>query len=211
MSKKKITDLKFDDKNFNKGTQYGKHLMEKSLSKFGAGRSILIDKNNRIIAGNKTTENFGELGLEDVKIVETDGKTLIAVKRNDIDLDTPEGREFALADNQTAKTNIDFDFDYLESELGEDTMEEWGLTIEEEVDKMEDGDEIEIPQSVQLKPPMEYILIMADPNSIEWEDLKETLKLKMVRRGGYKKGSGFDAVSLERVIDWKDFKSRVLC
>ncbi len=43
----KITDLKFDDKNFNKGTQYGKSLMEKSLSKFGAGRSILIDKTIR--------------------------------------------------------------------------------------------------------------------------------------------------------------------
>ena len=132
MSKNKITDLKFDNKNFNKGTEYGKKLMEKSLSKFGAGRSILIDKNNRIIAGNKTTENFGELGLEDVKIVETDGRTLVAVKRNDIDLDTPEGREFALADNQTAKSNIDFDFDILEDELGEQTLQEWGLEPIEE-------------------------------------------------------------------------------
>jgi hypothetical protein len=125
----KITDLKFDDKNFNKGTQYGKKLMEQSLSKFGAGRSILIDKNNRIIAGNKTTENFGELGLEDVKIVETDGKTLIAVKRNDIDLSTPQGREFALADNQAAKTNIDFDFELLGSEFENNELEEWGLGI----------------------------------------------------------------------------------
>jgi len=125
----KITDLKFDDKNFNKGTQYGKKLMEQSLSKFGAGRSILIDKNNRIIAGNKTTENFGELGLEDVKIVETDGKTLIAVKRNDIDLSTPQGREFALADNQSAKTNIDFDFELLGSEFENNELEEWGLGI----------------------------------------------------------------------------------
>jgi len=101
--------------------------MEKSLSKFGAGRSILIDKNNRIIAGNKTTENFGELGFEDVKIVETDGKTLIAVKRNDIDLDSPEGRAFALADNQTAKTNIDFDFEVLENELDKSELEDWGI------------------------------------------------------------------------------------
>jgi len=126
----KITDLKFDDKNFNKGTQYGKSLMEKSLSKFGAGRSILIDKNNKIIAGNKTTENFGELGLENVQIVDTDGTTLIAVRRNDIDLDTPEGREFALADNQTAKVNIDFDFGTLEAELDEGVLEDWGISID---------------------------------------------------------------------------------
>ena len=85
MAKAKITDLNFDEKNFNKGTQFGKLLMEKSLSKFGAGRSILIDKNNNIIAGNKTTENFAELGLENVQIVESDGKTLIAVRRNGID------------------------------------------------------------------------------------------------------------------------------
>ena len=149
----KITDLKFDDKNFNKGTQYGKSLMEKSLSKFGAGRSILIDKNNKIIAGNKTTENFGELGLENVQIVDTDGTTLIAVRRNDIDLDTPEGREFALADNQTAKVNIDWDFDELESELTNEVIEEWGIEIpEDEVLEAEEDDfdttPPEIPKTV---------------------------------------------------------------
>ena len=56
---------------------------------------------------------------------------------------------------------------------------------------------------------MEYILIMAEPNSVDWEDLKEKLKLKMVRRGGYKKGSAFDSVSLERVLFWNDLKERL--
>lgn len=132
MKSNKVTDLTFDDKNFNKGTQYGKSLMEKSLSKFGAGRSILIDKNNKIIAGNKTTENFAELGLEKVTIVDVSGDTLVAVRRNDIDLDTPEGREFALADNQTAKVNIEFDFGTLESEIDEGILEEWGINTDEE-------------------------------------------------------------------------------
>jgi hypothetical protein len=49
---------------------------------------------------------------------------------------------------------------------------------------------------------------MADPNSEDWEDLKNVLKLKMVRRGGYKEGSSFDAISLERVLNWADFKNR---
>jgi len=132
----KITDLKFDEKNFNKGTQYGKSLMDKSFSKFGAGRSILIDKHNNIIAGNKSTETFAEMGLNNVQIVDTDGKTLIAVRRNDIDLDTPEGREFAVADNQTAKTNIDFDFEMLESELEDNVIEEWGLTNKEKNEEL---------------------------------------------------------------------------
>ena len=32
-----------DNKNFNKGTEYGQHLIEESLRKFGAGRSILLN------------------------------------------------------------------------------------------------------------------------------------------------------------------------
>ena len=90
-------------------------------------------------------------------------------------------------------------------------LEEWGLDVPvyDEIDNLEDGEEIELPQSVQLEPPQEYILIMAPPNSIEWEEIKDMLKLKMVRRGGYKKGSAFDAIALERVIQWSDFKNRI--
>jgi len=130
----KISDLIFDDKNFNKGTASGKNLMQKSLSKFGAGRSVLVDKSNNIIAGNKTVENFKELGYNKINIIDSDKDTLVVVRRNDIDLDTPEGREFALADNQTAKVNIDFDFDILGEELEEGTLEEWGLENETQVD-----------------------------------------------------------------------------
>jgi hypothetical protein len=97
-----------DNHNFNKGTQYGEHLMDESLRRFGLGRSILIDKNNRIIAGNKTTEKAADIGFDKVLVVETDGKTLVAVKRNDIDLDSKFGRELALADNATAKANIEW-------------------------------------------------------------------------------------------------------
>ena len=35
ITKAKISDLKFDNKNFNKGTQFGDKLLEKSISKFG--------------------------------------------------------------------------------------------------------------------------------------------------------------------------------
>ena len=43
--RKKISDLIPDKKNFNKHTEFGTSLLENSLRKFGAGRSILIDKN----------------------------------------------------------------------------------------------------------------------------------------------------------------------
>lgn len=97
ISEVKITDIIQDDKNLNKGTADGKAMITKSLQKFGAGRSILLDKNNRIIAGNKTHENAEEIGMENVIVVESDGSKLVAVKRTDIDLDSKEGREMALA------------------------------------------------------------------------------------------------------------------
>lgn len=109
----KINQLIPDDKNFNQGTQYGQHLIEESLRRFGAGRSVLLDKNNRIIAGNKTIENAAAIGMEDVIVVETTGNKIVAVKRTDIDLDTREGRELALADNATSAVNLRWDEDAL--------------------------------------------------------------------------------------------------
>ena len=128
----KLKELIPDDKNFNKGSEYGNSLIEKSFRKFGAGRSILIDKNNRIIAGNKSVENAAAIGMEDLQIVESDGKRIIAVKRMDIDLDTPEGRELALADNATAKANIVFDAELIVAEVGEVVCEEWGVELKDE-------------------------------------------------------------------------------
>lgn len=132
VSKAKITDLVGDNLNFNKGTQYGDHLMEESLRQFGLGRSILLDRNNRIIAGNKTTEKSGELGFEDVLIVETDGKTLVAVKRTDIDLDSKAGRELALADNATAHANLEWDEEAIAQAAEAFNFDpvDWGVNIE---------------------------------------------------------------------------------
>ena len=127
-----IEQLVPDDKNFNEGTEYGQHLIEESLRKFGAGRSILLDKNNRIIAGNKTTENCANVGLDDVIIVETDGTKLVAVKRTDIDLDSAQGREMALADNATGKANLCFDTDLImqEAEKFDFDPEDWGIDVD---------------------------------------------------------------------------------
>lgn len=118
----KIDDLKFDDKNFNKGTKQGKSLLQKSLQKFVAGRSILVDKNNRVIAGNKTLENFSEIGSGKIEVIETNGDTLVVVKRSDIDLDSPEGREMALADNRTSEIGLEWDMYEIKSELDEAEM-----------------------------------------------------------------------------------------
>ena len=120
-----IKDLKFDDKNFNKHTEFGMSLIEKSLRDNGAGRSILIDKDNNIIAGNGVIESAGQIGLEKVKIVETDGTEIIAVKRTDIRLNSKKGRKMALADNATAKADIEWDEENLKSEFDDEELKTW--------------------------------------------------------------------------------------
>lgn len=128
----KLSDLIPDDKNFNKGTEFGQHLIEKSLRENGAGRSILLDKNNRIIAGNKTTENAATIDMDDVIIVETDGTKLVAVKRTDIDLDSEQGRRMALADNATSAANLEWNEDQLramQQEMEGFNPEDWGVKM----------------------------------------------------------------------------------
>lgn len=108
-----LSDLIPDDHNMNKGTQRGRGLLEKSLTRLGAGRSVLLDKNNRLIAGNKAAEVAGSIGIEDVIVIETDGTKLVAVKRTDLDLDSKQGREMALADNRISEVSYDLDLDEL--------------------------------------------------------------------------------------------------
>lgn len=122
----KINELEFDDKNFNKHTEFGMSLLEKSLQEFGAGRSILIDKNNRIIAGNGIVEAAGSVGLEDMQIVETVGDKIIAVKRTDIDLNTEKGRKMAFADNQTGAVDLSWDEEKIGENFDEDFLKQWG-------------------------------------------------------------------------------------
>lgn len=138
-----ISDLRFDDKNFNQHTEYGMSLLEKSLRENGAGRSILIDKDNNIIAGNGIIEAAGNIGLEDLQIVETDGTKIVAVKRTDIALDSKEGREMALADNATAAADLEWDKGNIE-EVSEqfgidpgDWISDWNKDEETEVEEDE--------------------------------------------------------------------------
>lgn len=124
-----INELKFDKKNFNKHTEYGMGLLEKSLQKFGAGRSILVDKDNNIIAGNGIVEAATNAGITKTRVIETTGDELVVVKRKDVVLDSEKGREMALADNATAAADLEWDDELLKETFGEDIPGEWGVEL----------------------------------------------------------------------------------
>lgn len=115
----KLKDLVPDDRNANKGTERGREMVGKSLEQFGAGRSILLDKDNKIVAGNKTVEQAIEKGYQSIKVIETDGSELVAVKRTDIKLDSPKGRGLAIADNRTSEIGLEWNIENLK-EFAED-------------------------------------------------------------------------------------------
>ena len=111
----KLKDLLPDGKNANRGTERGQQMVENSLRQFGAGRSILIDKNGRIIAGNKTAENAGAVGIEGVIFLQTDGTKLVAVQRTDLDLEK---------DKRAGQVSLNWDTDVLK-ELDVDLKQFW--------------------------------------------------------------------------------------
>lgn len=113
VSHKKLADLTPDARNANKGTERGNAMIENSLRQYGAGRSILLDRNGRIIAGNKTAENAGSIGMNDVVVVQSDGTRLIAVQRMDLDLDDATAKQLAIADNRAGQVSLDWDTEVL--------------------------------------------------------------------------------------------------
>ena len=134
-SNQKLADLTPDPNNANLGTERGMSLLETSLAQFGAGRSILVDKHGKIIAGNKTAETAGSLGMDDVIVVETDGTKVVAVQRTDLDLDNDiKARELAYADNRISELDLNWDLEKLQKDLAEGIdLEGHGLWVESEL------------------------------------------------------------------------------
>ena len=141
-----IQELAQDTHNFNKGTEQGQELMERSFKELGAGRSILVDKNGNIIAGNKSQQAAIAAGIKKVRVIETTGDELVAVKRTDIDIDSKEGRELALADNRTAQINLAWDEPNLEAaalQFGLDASD-FGLEMTDNEPTAESKGEIDV-------------------------------------------------------------------
>ena len=129
-----IDTLRQDTHNFNRGTDEGQQLMERSFKELGAGRSILLDREGNIIAGNKSQQAARKAGIKKVRVIETTGDELIAVKRTDIDIDSAEGRRMALLDNLTTQVNLAWDTSEIETvqaEMPEFDVADFGFNIED--------------------------------------------------------------------------------
>ena len=96
-----IEDLTPDPRNARRHTPRNIGVIERSLNEVGAARSIVIDEDGVILAGNATTEAAMQAGITRVRVIEADGNELIAVQRRGL---TPEQKvKLALADNRAAE------------------------------------------------------------------------------------------------------------
>lgn len=130
-----MEQIKFDKRNYRKHNDKNKKLIKKSLQECGAGRSIIIDNEGEIIAGNGVYEQAQKLGLKN-KIVETDGSELVVVKRTDLATDDEKRKALAVMDNSTSDTS-EFNIDLLEEDFAIDDLNDMGLDLNFEEEEAE--------------------------------------------------------------------------
>lgn len=98
-----IGALQPDKRNARRHSPRGVGMIETSLQKRGFGRSVLISADNKIIAGHATIEAAGNVGIEDMVVVPSDGTKVVAVQRTDIVSGTEAFHGLGLDDNRSGE------------------------------------------------------------------------------------------------------------
>lgn len=86
-----------DPQNIRKHNNKNLRTIQRSINQVGMGRSVVIDEDGVILCGNGTVEAAKKEGLINVRVIETDGTEIIAVKRTNLTLD--EKQIMAITDN----------------------------------------------------------------------------------------------------------------
>ena len=108
------TRIRKDEANARKRTERNSKTIAKSLSEFGAARSIVIDKDGVVRAGNGTFEEAEKAGLK-VRVIKGKPDELIAIQRDD--WDESQATAYAIADNRSSEL-AEWNFDQLQESLG---------------------------------------------------------------------------------------------
>ena len=122
---KTAADLIQDAHNYRKHSDTNKARIKKSIDEAGLGRSVVIDADGVLVAGNGVQQVID--GNTPVRVVETDGTELVVVKRTDLHTGDPRRKTLALADNATAD-DVEWDFEAIEADGWDaDSAGDWGV------------------------------------------------------------------------------------
>jgi len=145
----KLEDLKQDPVNARKHNPRNVNMIVDSIQELGCGRSILIDEDGMIIAGNATYEALVEAGITKVRVVDGTGDEIVAVQR--MDLTKLEKARLALYDNRTSEL-AGWDTEVLETLTGIDNLFDNIFSDKELTVLLGDGYESDIEEKFDREP-----------------------------------------------------------
>ena len=120
-----VADLRQDERNYRKHSEENKKRIKKSIDECGLGRSVVVDADGVLVAGNGVQSVLPE--DTPIRIVETDGTELVVVKRTDLHEGDERRKKLALADNATSD-NVEWDFDAMAADGWDaQTVGNWGV------------------------------------------------------------------------------------
>lgn len=121
VERKKITDFTPDPANANAGSERGLRVLDDSVAETGLGRSIVVDKNGVVIAGNKTQDRAVDHGFDDAIVVHTTGDKLVVVQRDDLDLMANDpnnpARKLAYYDNRAGELGLSWNAEQIAADV----------------------------------------------------------------------------------------------
>lgn len=123
-----MAEIKFDKRNYRKHGERNKNLIEKSLKECGAGRSIVVDADGEIIAGNGIYEAAQKAKIP-VREIETDGSELVVVRRTDLHTEDDKRKQLAIMDNSTSDSS-EFDLELLQEDFDLDALNDFGVSFD---------------------------------------------------------------------------------
>jgi len=94
-----LADLLPDPRNARRHTPENIRAITHALKTVGPGRSLVLDEHNVVLAGNGVVEAALAAGFTKVLVLESDGETVVAVRRTG--LSDEQKQILAIADNRT--------------------------------------------------------------------------------------------------------------
>jgi DNA modification methylase len=110
----RLSDLVADPQNRRRHNARNLGMVTAALQEVGAARSVVIDEDNVVLAGNGVTEAALAAGFTRVRVVEAAGDELVAVRRSG--LSPSQKRALAIYDNRTAEL-AEWNPDQLQADL----------------------------------------------------------------------------------------------
>lgn len=171
---KTAADLIQDENNYRKHSDTNKARIKKSIDEAGLGRSVVIDADGVLVAGNGVQSVIDK--DTPVRVVETDGTELVVVKRTDLHTGDPRRKTLALADNATAD-DVEWDFEAIAEDWAQDEAGEWGVPSWEDDNAGMDIDSLFEPSNTIKEKPLSIMVEIPLSLNDKLEDIRAAIRL----------------------------------